>query len=190
LQVGGPPAFAVRATLAATLSSNWGIYGPAFELTVNQPISAGREEYLNSEKYEIRQWKLDEPGSIKPLISRLNEIRRDNPALQTTRNLEFHPVDNERIIVYSKSSDDRASAILVVVNLDPQYVQSGWLDLNIDALGLEPGERYQVHDLLDDSRYLWHGARNYVELNPIDRPGHVFRVRRSVREEAGLMYFE
>ena len=189
LQHGGRPAFMARLVLAATLSASYGIYGPAFELCEHRPLRPGSEEYLNSEKYEIRVWDLDRPDSLKDFIARVNRIRRENPALHDNANLTFHPVDNEQIICYSKSTADRSNVILVVVNLDPYHTQSGWVDLALDALELDPHQSFQVHDLLTDAYYLWHGPRNYVELNPHVAPAHVFKVRRKVLTERDFDYF-
>jgi starch synthase (maltosyl-transferring) len=180
LQSGGRPAFMTRLVLAATLGASYGIYGPAFELCENRPREPGSEEYLNSEKYEIKQWELDRPDSLKDLIARVNQIRRENPALQSDWSLVFHQVDNEQIICYSKRSEDLENVILVVVNLDPRYMQSGWVELALDELGLDGDESYQVHDLLTGARHRWQGRRNYVELNPHVVPAHVFRLEREV----------
>ena len=189
LQTGGKPAFIVRLALAATLGANYGIYGPAFELCEDQPREPGAEEYLNSEKYEIRAWDIDSPGSLKELIARINRIRRENPALHSDRRLRFHPVDNEQLICYSKHTADYSNVILVVVNLDPHHTHSGWLELPLAELGLEADTPYQVHDLLSDARYLWHSRRNFVELNPQAAPAHIFRVRRKIRSERDFDYF-
>jgi starch synthase (maltosyl-transferring) len=189
LQFGGRPAFMVRLVLAATLGANYGIYGPAFELCENRPREPGSEEYLNSEKYEIKQWDLDRPDSLRDLIARVNRIRRDNPALQSDWNLRFHPVDNDQLICYSKHTEDLANIMLIVVNLDPHHTQSGWVELPLDTLELGREGPYQVHDLLSDSRYLWHGPRNYVELSPQLVPAHIFRLRRRVRTEQDFEYY-
>ena len=177
LQNAGRPAFMTRFILAATLGTSYGIYGPAFELLENKPLKSGSEEYLNSEKYEIRDWDLNQPGNLTDLISRVNRIRRENPALHDLLRLEFHHTDNDTLIAYSKTTEQLANVILVVVNLDPHNVQSGWLDLALDKLGIEPGTPYQVHDLLTDARYLWHGSRNYIQLRPWEMPAHIFRVQ-------------
>jgi starch synthase (maltosyl-transferring) len=189
LQFGGRPAFITRVILAATLGASYGIYGPAFELCENEPLRPGSEEYLNSEKYEIRQWNLDRPDSLKDLIARVNRIRRENPALQSNWNLRFHQVNNEQIIAYTKEAADHRNTILTVVNLDPHHTQSGWIELPIDSLHLDPDQPYQVHDLLTDARFLWHGARNYVELNPQVVPAHVFRIRHRTHREQDFDYF-
>jgi starch synthase (maltosyl-transferring) len=178
-----------RLILAATLGPSYGIYGPTYELCVDSPLAPGKEEYLHSEKFEIKHWDLDQPGSLKDLIARVNSIRRENPALHSNANLRFHRINNEQLIAYSKTTDDLSSLILVVVNLDPHYTQSGWLELPIDALGLDPHQPYQVHDLLTDARYLWHGLRNYVEVNPHTLPAHIFAVRRRIRTEHDFDYY-
>jgi starch synthase (maltosyl-transferring) len=189
LQSGGRPAFLIRLALAATLGASYGIYGPAFELCENRPIRQGSEEYLFSEKYEVKNWDLNRPDSLRQLISRVNRIRRANPALANNRRLKFHAIDNNQLIAYSKTTDDMDNIILTVVNLDPNYTQSGWLDLPLDYLGLDPHQAFQAHDLLTDSRYLWQGPRNYVELNPQVMPAHILRIRRRVRSERDFDYF-
>jgi starch synthase (maltosyl-transferring) len=119
----------------------------------------------------------------------VNEIRRENPALQSDWSLRFHPLDNDQLIAYSKATEDLSDIILVVVNLDPRYKQSGWIDVPLDDFKLDPHQSYQVLDLLSDARYLWHGARNYVELNPLILPAHIFKVRRRLRTERDFDYF-
>jgi starch synthase (maltosyl-transferring) len=189
LQFGGRPAFMIRLALAATLGANYGIYGPPFELCVNQPREPGSEEYLNSEKYEVRYWDLNQPHSLKDFIGRVNRIRRENPALHSDWNLRFFPIDNEQLICYGKFTDDLSNIIVVVVNLNPHHAQGGWLELPLRELGLDPAQPYQVHDLLGDGRFLWQGARNYVELDPRALPAHIFRVRRRVRTERDFDYY-
>jgi len=174
LQRGGRPAFAVRLVLAATLCANYGIYGPAFELCESVAREPGSEEYLNSEKYEIKYWDLTRPDSLAGLITRVNAIRRENPALHSDRSLRFHYVDNEQIICYSKRSRDGANTIVTVVNLDPHHVQAGFVDIPVDEWGV--AETYTVRDLLDGAEYRWQGRRNYVELDPQRRPAHILRL--------------
>jgi len=189
LQMGGRPAFATRLVLAATLGANYGIYGPPFELGENTAKEAHSEEYLDSEKYQIRFWDIDRPDSLKSLIARVNRIRRENPALQRDRNLHFHSVNNEQLIAYSKHTDDISNIVLVVVNLDPHHTHSGWLEFSPETVGLDPQQSFQVHDLLSDARYLWQGSRNFVELNPKIVPAHIFVVRRKIRTERDFDYF-
>lgn len=176
LQWGGRPAFMMRLILAATLGSSYGIYGPAFELMENQFHAPGGEEYLNSEKYEIRCWDLSRPGNLVELVSRLNKIRRANPALHRIDRLEFHSTDNENLVAYSKTSPEMDNIVLVIVNLDPNNVQSGWVRLDLEKLGIGSGLSYKVTDLLTDRRYFWHGDSNYVSLRPAEMPAHIFEV--------------
>ncbi|HVP22138.1 MAG TPA: alpha-1,4-glucan--maltose-1-phosphate maltosyltransferase [Anaerolineaceae bacterium] len=189
LQFGGRPAFMARLILAATLGPSYGIYGPAFELCENRPLAPGREEYLDSEKYEIRSWDIDRPDSLRGLVSQVNQIRHDNPAFRANYNLRFHNVDNEQLIAYSKSNEDRSNQVLVVVNLDPNYKQAGFITMPLEDLGIDVRQPYQAHDLLTGARYLWHGARNYVELNPQTVPAHIFVIRRKVRTEHDFDYY-
>ena len=183
------PPSVLRLVLAATLGANYGIYGPVFELGENRAVRPGSEEYLDSEKYQLRTWDLDSPNSLAGLIARVNQIRRENPALQADLSLSFHAVDNEQIIAYSKMSDDLLNIVVVVVNLDPQRTQSGMVELPLDLFHLDPGQPYQMHDLLTDAKYVWRGPRNYVELNPQKLPAHIFCIRRRVRTENGVDYF-
>jgi len=187
LQFGGRPAFMIRHVLAATLGASYGIYGPAFELCERAPREPGHEEYRNSEKYEIKHWQLDRRDSIRDLIARVNRIRRENPALQNDASLRFFPVDNEQIICYGKQAAD--NLIVAAVNLDPNHVQSGWVELPLRQFGLAADKPYQMHDLLADRHYLWRGPRNYVELDPRAVPAHIFRLRRYVRTERDFDYY-
>ncbi|HTW39161.1 MAG TPA: alpha-1,4-glucan--maltose-1-phosphate maltosyltransferase [Steroidobacteraceae bacterium] len=189
LQFGGRAAFIVRLVLAATLGASYGIYGPAFELLEHEAREQGSEEYRDSEKYQIRTWDLTQSESLRDLITRLNRIRRDYPALQQDRGLKFHRTDNETLIAYSKSAE-HSEAILTVVNLDPHHAQSGWLELDLAALGIEAGESFQAHDLLSGARFLWPSARNFVLLDPERGPAHVLRLRRRVRTERDFDYFQ
>jgi starch synthase (maltosyl-transferring) len=168
----------IRLVLAATLGTNYGIYGPAFELCENTPYQPGSEEYLNSEKYEIKQRDLNSPWRLKDFITRVNRIRNDNRALQSNASLRFHGIDNPSLICYSKATEDHSDIIIVVVNLDPFYIQTGWTDLDLRVFGLDQGATFQVHDLLGDARYRWQGSRNYVELRPGSLPAHILRVQR------------
>ncbi len=186
LQFGGRPVFAQRLLLAATLGASYGIYGPAFELLEHRAKERGSEEYLDSEKYQIREWNLRSPDSLAELIALVNRIRRENPALQLDRTLRFHGSDNDQILCYSKTSErsgeEPENTILVAVNLDPFHTHAAWVDLDLKALGVEPDQSFQVHDLLTGARYLWQGARNFVQLDP-QQAAHVFRVRRQARSE-------
>jgi starch synthase (maltosyl-transferring) len=213
LQTGGRPAFMQRLILATTLAASYGIYGPAFELCENVPLKPGSEEYRNSEKYQIRRWNRSDPNSLAPLITLLNQIRRTNPALQSDLSLHFHPVDNPQILCYSKSTlkppppltlaetlspvpppavrpaaasdTEPPNTILVVVNLDPHYEQSGWIDLDLKQLGIHHDETFDVEDLLTGIHYQWHDRSNYVALSPSTQPAHIFRVTRMLSDPQG-----
>jgi starch synthase (maltosyl-transferring) len=189
LQVGGRPAFLQRVALAATLAASYGIYGPAYELMERQPREPGSEEYLDSEKYQLRHWDLERADSLRAYVAALNRVRRENPALHEDASLAFFPTDNEQLIAYAKQTADRSNQILCVVNLSPSHTHSGWVELDLARLGIEPGSQFQVHDLLSGARYLWSGARNFVQLDPHRQPAHVFRVRRRVRHEQDFDYF-
>jgi len=209
LQTGGRAAFMVRVALAGTLCSTYGIYGPAFELLEHEPREPGSEEYLHSEKYEVRSWDLERPDSLRGFIGRLNRIRRENPALHENRTLRFHFVDNPQLIAYSKASgtpDVRSlnpygdvllppplvpppgsadnNVILTVVNLDPAHTQSGWIEVPLGTFGIDAARPFEVEDLLTGTRYPWRGAWNYVELNPRVSPAHVLRITQASISDA------
>ena len=189
LQYGGAAAFMGRVALAATLSANYGIYGPAFELMESAPREHGGEEYLDSEKYQLRAWNLDRADSLAPFIARLNRIRRENPALHGDWRLHFHAIDNEAMICYSKTTPDLENVIVTVVNLDPHNVQAGWVTLDLDALRVDASNAYQMHELLSGAHYLWNGPRNFVRLEPSRAPVHIFRLGRRLRTERDFDYF-
>ena len=189
LQISGRAGFVIRLLLASTLGANYGIYGPAFELQEHLPVKHGSEEYLNSEKYEIRHWDLDRPDSLRPLIRLVNHIRKTNPALHRDWSLKFHPTDNDQIICYSKESEDRSNLIVVIVNLDPRYTQAGYVQLPLWELGIPEDRSYEAEDLLTGERYLWSGPRNYVELNPNRVSGHSLRIHRRMKVESDFEYF-
>jgi len=181
LQTGGRPMFISRLILAATMTANYGIYGPAFELLDHAPREPGSEEYLHSEKYQIRHWDLKRPESLRHIIARVNAIRRENPALQTNESIRIHTIDNDQVIAYSKVApatdpEEHPNIILTLVNLDPDHVQSGWVEVPLAELGLPADAPYEAHDLLGDARYRWEGAWNYVELNPRVLPAHILRL--------------
>jgi starch synthase (maltosyl-transferring) len=176
LQTGGRAAFMQRAILAATLAANYGIYGPAYELGENLPAKPGSEEYLHSEKYQQRTWDRNALHSIAPLISRLNHIRRKNPALQGDLSLYFHPVDNPHILCYSKQTP--SNLILVAINLDPFQEQAGWIDLDLKNLAIPHNQTFDIEDLLTGTHYQWRDRSNYVALRPDVMPAHIFRITR------------
>jgi starch synthase (maltosyl-transferring) len=178
LQNGGRPAFIIRSVLAATLSSLYGIYS-GFELCENGAMP-GREEYLDSEKYQWKERDWNAPGNIKEWITRLNRIRKENRALQFYDNLQFFDADNDAILFYGKMTPARDNIILVAVNLDPYRSQASYVYVPFETFGAMETDAYQVHDLLSDARYIWHGRRNYIALDPQSQPAHIFRVRRWV----------
>jgi starch synthase (maltosyl-transferring) len=193
LQQGGRPAFMQRLILAATLTANYGIYGPAYELCENIPAVAppGKkqedvEEYMDSEKYQIKQrdrngLTRDGQSTLVPLITQLNHIRRANSALQQNATLVFHPVDNPSLLCYSKTAvigqTGAVNTILVAINLDPFNEQGGWIDLDLKALGIPHNQNFDVEDLLTGTHYTWRDRSNYVALRPQTQPAHIFRVR-------------
>jgi starch synthase (maltosyl-transferring) len=184
LQNGGRPAFMQRLILAATLGANYGIYGPAFELCENLPAKPGSEEYLNSEKYEIRRWDRNAAHSLTSLITQVNQIRRDNPALHSDNSLYFHPVDNSSILCYSKSQGN--NRILVAINLDPVQEQAGWIDLDLKKLAIPHNQNFEIVDLLTNTHYHWHDRSNYVALRPDTMPAHIFRLISPATDETTL----
>jgi starch synthase (maltosyl-transferring) len=179
LQHGGRAIFAIRAALASTMAPTWGVYS-GFELYEGEAVKPGSEEYLNSEKYELRP--RDFPGeaaagnSLEPYITRLNEIRRVHPALQQLRNIAFHHCDNDQIIVYSKTDPATGDTVLVVINLDPWNAQSGNTALDLPALGFNWDDTFTVHDEITGGTWQW-GQFNYVALQPWDHVAHIFAVR-------------
>ena len=189
LQTGGRAAFMIRLILAATMGANYGIYGPAFERCENAAFKPGSEEYLNSEKYELKYWDPRSVGSLKDFIAHVNLIRRENRALHRDANLQFHETDNPEVICYSKATDDLSDVVIVLCNLDPFHKQTGWIDLDLASLGLDARKTFQAHDLLSDGRFLWHGARNYFELTPELLPAHIMKVRKWVRTERDFDYY-
>jgi len=187
LQFGGRSMFVQRLVLAATLSSNYGIYGPPFELMEHE-ARADAEEYVDSEKYQIRAWDVDQEDSLRDIIALVNRIRRTHPALQDNR-ITFHHTDDDSILVFSKRSADGTSVVLVAVNLDAHRTHAATIDLDVAALGVGPDEAFQVHDVLADARYRWQGRRAYVEIDPNVLPASIFAVRRRVRTEHDFDYF-
>lgn len=181
LQEGGPAAFALRATLAATLSPLWGVYS-GYELYESRPVAEGSEEYLDSEKYQLRprdfDAALERGASLEPYLTLLNHIRRTNPALQQLRQIRFHDIANDKIIAYSKVDADSGNAVLVVVNLDPHATQEGMLRIDAPSVGLSPGETFDVHDQVTGERYTWtaNATGNFVRLAPEKNVAHIFRL--------------
>jgi len=186
LQQGGRTAFLLRSALAATLSSSWGIYS-GFELCENRALP-GKEEYLDSEKYQLVKRDFDKPGNIRPWISALNRIRNEHPALQLYRNLRFHRADNERVIFYSRITPDRSSQILVAASLDPFAPQEAIVEVPLVELGIQPDETYQVHELISGERALWQGGTVQVRLT-LEKPAAVWSVLRFRKTEQGFDYY-
>ena len=192
LQTDTRAAYVVRAVLAATLAASYGLYGPTFELMDGRPVRHGSEEYLDSEKYQVRQWDRRRGDSLADLLALLNTIRRDHVALQHDRSLTFHPCSNPRVIAYSKQYPTAAGTtdtILVVANTNPYGVEWSDVDVQLQKLGFPDDQPYQVHDLLTGARYQWYGYHNTVKLDPGESPAHVFAVRRRVRTEHDFDYF-
>ena len=175
LQHGGRPAFQIRLLLAATLGATYGIYS-GYELAENVPVRPGSEEYLDSEKYQVRIRNFEQPHSIAELIRRVNTIRKEHPALHRDRGLRFHNTDNPNLICYSKRSVDDTDVVLVVVNLDPHNMHHGFVQLPLTDWGLTPDSTVEVLDLLSNERYYWRGEWNYVRLDPQARVGHILQV--------------
>jgi len=186
LQKGGRPAFMIRAVLATTLSSVYGIYS-GFELCEATPVP-GKEEYLNSEKYELKAWDWGRPGNIRPLITRLNELRRENPALQEYDNLQFHLCSNEQVLFYEKSTPDGGNIIFVAVSLDPFEAQEVTLFFPMDVIGVSEDDTWEAEDLLTAGRHLWRGSHQHIRLDP-GAPARMWRIRRWTRSEQDFDYF-
>jgi starch synthase (maltosyl-transferring) len=176
LRNGPPAAFALRLVLASTMSPSYGVYS-GYELYENVPASPANEEYLNSEKYEIKHRDYDRPDGLAPLMTSLNRVRRRHPAFQRLRSIRFHPSSNPQIVAYSKMSDDRSDVVLVVVNLDPYWTQSAVLSLDLDALGLPANRPYLIYDELSGEAFEWIGANPFVRLQPPGRIAHIFDMR-------------
>lgn len=170
-----PGVFKQRLVLAATMSPSFGIYS-GYELAENQPASDANEEYLHSEKYEIRKRDWKSAASLAPWITRLNDIRKRHPAFAELKNILFHHSTNDQIIVYSKQTRDRTDVMLMVVNLDPNSVHESSLWLALESLGLSPGEVFEAHDEMTDTTYVWTGPDPYVRLDPSE-PAHVLHLR-------------
>jgi starch synthase (maltosyl-transferring) len=174
LQNQGPAIFKIRAALAALLCSNWGIYS-GYELCENRPLP-GREEYLDSEKFQLVNRDWNAPGNIKGFIRELNRARRENPALQLYDNLRFHHADHDGIIVFSKATPDFGNRMLAIINLNPHGPSASTVHLDLSALGLAPDALYRVEDVLHGLAYDWRGAHNYVALDPKATFMHLFRI--------------
>lgn len=177
LQKGGRPAFKLRAALAATLSSVWGIYN-GYELCENRALPGKKEDYLDSEIFEYKVWDWDRPGNIRDYIARINKIRKENPALRLYGNLKFYNSVNEYILCYGKATPDRKNAVIVAANLNPFSAQSGTVSVPVEDYGIGSGEEYEVRDLITGKVYTWKGRENLVSLDPQMEPVHIFKVGR------------
>ena len=175
LQLGGPPAFKIRLVLASLLSPSYGIYS-GFELCENTPVHAGSEEYLDSEKFELKPRDFTSKPNIVDYITKINDIRKKHPALAELTNLHFHSVDKDNVMAFSKSSAGNGT-ILAIVNLNPFHWEEATVHIDLEALGVDPGETFEVHDLITDTRYVWHGPSSYVRLDPLDEPAHIFKIQ-------------
>ncbi|MFA6621236.1 MAG: maltotransferase domain-containing protein [Candidatus Caldatribacteriota bacterium] len=189
LQADSSPAFIIRFILAATLSSNYGIYGPPYERFINKAIN-GKEEYYNSEKYELKSWAPEEvKESTRNLFTKINKIRKENPEFHKTNNINFLPVENNQLLYYVKFNEQKTDAILIIVNLDPNYTQSGWIKVPLYELGISEDHSFLAHDLLGGGQYVWQGEYNYVELNPHILPAHIIRIKKHLKKENQFDYF-
>jgi starch synthase (maltosyl-transferring) len=186
LQHGGRPAFEGRLILAATLSANYGIYGAAYELQEHTPREPGSEEYLASEKYEIKDWDLSREDSLAPLITLVNAARRAHPALQRNDGLRFHPIDDDELLAYTKRSRDGLDIVLTIASLDFRTVRRGTVELPLEELGLPADRPYEAEDLLGGSVQLWHGARQAVEIDPAILPARILHLRPQARNETSF----
>ena len=166
--------FRFRAALAATLSSTWGMYA-GYELCENAPLP-GKEEYLDSEKFQLKNRDYNGPGNIKGFIARLNLIRRENPAMHLYDNLVFHGTNHEQLIAYSKSTPDWTNRLLTIISLNGHTTVAGTVHVDLQALGLDANKPYRVTDLMHGHSYEWHGSDNYVSLNPDGTSLHLFKV--------------
>ncbi len=189
LQGGEAAVYMARLVLAATLTASYGIYGPVFELREHLPREPGGEEYLDSEKYQLRHWNHDDPGSLASFITRVNRVRRENAALQQDASLRFLPINNDQLLAYAKTSGDGSNVVVTVVNLDPNNTQSGWLQLDPASLGRDAAQDFQMHDQLSNQRFTWGGTHHFVRLDPRSVPAHIFVLRQRIRDERDFDYF-
>ena len=189
LHGGDRAVFMARLVLAATLSANYGIYGPAYELLEHVPRDSGGEEYMDSEKYQLRRWDTSRPDSLAPFIARVNRIRRENAALQSDHSLRFFDTDNDQLLAYAKRTPDGDNVVMCVVSLDARNPQSGWISLDAAMLGIDEEHAYQMHDVLGEQRFMWQGTRKFVALEPSRSPAHIFVLRRRLRSEHDFDYF-
>ena len=188
LQHGGRPAFVLRLVLAATLSSNYGMYGPAFELCEAEAVP-GREEYAHSEKFELKAWDWNRPGHLREVITAVNRIRRANPALHSTWNVRFVDTDSDQVLAYVKTDAEAENIILVVASLDPFQPQTSTVSLPLDDLGVSRDAPYLVHDLLGEEYFFWQGDHSRLTFYPQSQPARIFRLHKRMRREQDFDYF-
>ena len=174
LQTASEPMYIIKYFLAATMSSNCGIFGPVFEYMVSEPMP-GKEEYYNSEKYEIAHWDWQKSNKLIETIAKVNQIRKENKALQQTNNIQFCDIENENLIAYFKT-DGKDNHILAIVNLDANCTHSGWVKVPLNQIGLNYNTEYEVVDLINQQKYTWKDEMNFVELNPNIMPMHLFKI--------------
>jgi starch synthase (maltosyl-transferring) len=175
LAEGGENNHIIRLILAATLSSNYGLYGPVYEFCERSQMP-GKEEYINNEKYEIRHWEWDAYTRLKEIITRVNRIRKENPALHDTFNIRFAESHNSHLLCYAKADPELDNRMIIAVNTDPWNTQGGMVRIPLDHLGLRHDEPFRVRDLMSGDMYQWLGEWNYVNLNPHEMPAHIFKV--------------
>ncbi len=173
LQYKNEAAFIARLIMAATLSSNYGVYGPVFELGLNKPHPL-REEYIDNEKYEIKHYDWQNMNRIRKLMTLINRIRKENPALQTTWNIYFAESQNDQLLCYGKTDDEKKNRVFIAVNMDPDNTHGSWIKVPVKEMGISPDRDYYVHDQLTGNKYTWNGEWNYIELNPAVIPAHIF----------------
>ena len=177
LQSGLASAYHIRFLLAALLGANYGMYGPAFELFDHEPRDAGGEEYLNSEKYELKNWNWESGAGLRSVITQVNQLRRQHPALQHDAGLRFHPIDNDRLLAFSKHSPDGRDLLLAVVSLDPRETQTGRFTIDQTKLPRSLPPEFEVNDLLSHEHFVCQTKETFVSLSP-ERPGHLFQLPR------------
>ncbi|MEO5735072.1 MAG: alpha-1,4-glucan--maltose-1-phosphate maltosyltransferase [Rubrivivax sp.] len=189
LQHGGRAVFMSRVAMAATLAASYGLYGPAYELSVGAALRAGGEEYMDSEKFQRHVWDRKRADSLAEFIGVLNRARHENRALQSDSGLVFLPIDNDQMLAYAKMTPDKSNIIVCIVNLDPHHMHSGWLDIDLARFGLVEQQPYQMHDLISGAHFLWQGSRNFVQLDPHRSPVHVMKLRSHLRRENEFDYY-
>jgi starch synthase (maltosyl-transferring) len=167
--------FIIRLALAATLSSNYGIYGPAYEFCDNVPIE-GREEYFNSEKFEVKQYDWKKTNRMTDIITIINKTRKEHASLQSTWNMQFCAIENANLIAFIKTTDDLSDATLIIINLDPHSRQSGYVQLPKERLKLADNINIKLHDVMSGESYTWTQEWNYVDLDPFKMPFHLFTI--------------